>query len=149
MGEVEDNPDTLLPSSDLEFIDAFGTGYSHIAPGFDAKKVWGVDGDGDAFTRGIIAWLTEPKRFNSPMYLFGESYGTMRNAVVYRLLGEHGIGVTGVVEQSTILDYAPTLSGNDSPSPSASTALCTCLANPMAPCATPWCTACSASMALA
>ena len=65
------------------------------------------------FTRGIIAWLTEHKRFNSPIYLYGESYGTMRNAVVYRLLGEHGIGVTGVVEQSTILDYAPTLSGND------------------------------------
>lgn len=113
VGEVEDNPDTLLPSSDLVFIDAFGTGYSHIASGFDAKKVWGVDGDGDAFTRGIIAWLTEHKRFNSPIYLYGESYGTMRNAVVYRLLGEHGIGVTGVVEQSTILDYAPTLSGND------------------------------------
>lgn len=113
VGEVEDNPDTLLPSSDLVFIDAFGTGYSHIAPGFDAKKVWGVDGDGDAFTRGIIVWLTEHKRFNSPIYLYGESYGTMRNAVVYRLLGEHGIGVTGVVEQSTILDYAPTLSGND------------------------------------
>ena len=72
-----------------------------------------MDGDGDAFTRGIIAWLTEHKRFNSPIYLYGESYGTMRNAVVYRLLGEHGIGVTGVVEQSTILDYAPTLSGND------------------------------------
>lgn len=37
----------------------------------------------------------------------------MRNAVVMRVLGERGIGVTGVVEQSTILDYAPTLSGND------------------------------------
>lgn len=113
VGEVEDNPDTLLPSSDLVFIDAFGTGYSHVDPNYDAKKVWGVDGDADAFTRGIIEWLTEHGRFNSPLYLYGESYGTMRNAVVYRLLGEHGIGVTGVVEQSTILDYAPTLSGND------------------------------------
>ena len=113
VGEVEDNPYSLLPNSDLVFIDAFGTGYSHVDPNYDAKKVWGVDGDADAFTRGIIEWLTEHKRFNSPLYLYGESYGTMRNAVVYRMLGEHGIGVTGVIEQSTILDYAPTLSGND------------------------------------
>ena len=53
VGEVEDNPYSLLPSSDLVFIDAFGTGYSHVDPNYDAKKVWGVDGDGDAFTRGI------------------------------------------------------------------------------------------------
>nr|WP_288273081.1 hypothetical protein [uncultured Bifidobacterium sp.] len=50
---------------------------------------------------------------NSPHYLYGESYGTMRNAVVYRMLGEHGVGVAGVTEQSTILDYEPTLSGED------------------------------------
>lgn len=112
-GTIEDNPYTLLPSSDLVFIDAFGTGYSHVAKTYDAKKVWGVDGDADAFTRGIIAWLKLHDRFNCPVYLYGESYGTMRNAVVYRMLGENGIGVTGVVEQSTILDYAPTLPGND------------------------------------
>ncbi|MDE5640295.1 MAG: peptidase S10 [Bifidobacterium castoris] len=113
VGEVEDNPYSLLPSSDLVFIDAFGTGYSHVDPNYDAKKVWGVDGDADAFTRGIIAWLTKYGRMNSPHYLYGESYGTMRNAVVYRMLGEHGVGVAGVTEQSTILDYEPTLSGED------------------------------------
>ena len=32
MGEVEDNPDTLLPSSDLVFIDAFGTGCMNMWP---------------------------------------------------------------------------------------------------------------------
>ena len=48
-----------------------------------------------------------------PLYLYGESYGTMRNSVLMRVLGERGIALTGVIEQSTILDYAPTLSGND------------------------------------
>ncbi|EFA22986.1 S10 family peptidase [Bifidobacterium gallicum] len=113
VGKLEDNPYTLLRASDLVFIDAFGTGYSRVDPSYDGKKVWGVDGDGDAFVRGIIAWLRKHNRFNSPLYLYGESYGTMRNAVVYRMLGEHGVGVRGVIEQSTILDYAPTLSGND------------------------------------
>ena len=37
----------------------------------------------------------------------------MRNSVLMRVLGERGIALTGVIEQSTILDYAPTLSGND------------------------------------
>ena len=41
VGEVEDNPYSLLPSSDLVFIDAFGTGYSHVDPNYGAKKVWG------------------------------------------------------------------------------------------------------------
>lgn len=111
--KFEDNPYTLLQESDLIFLDAFGTGYSHVDPAFDKKKVWGVDGDGASMASGIAAWLQEHNRWHSPLYLYGESYGTMRNAVVYRILGERGIGVTGVVEQSSILDYAPTLSGND------------------------------------
>lgn len=111
--QPEDNPYSLLPTSDLVYIDALGTGYSKVAPGYDPKKVWGVDGDADAFMRGIAQWLTTHDRWNSPLYLYGESYGTMRNSVLMRVLGERGIAVTGVIEQSTILDYAPTLSGND------------------------------------
>lgn len=111
--QPQDNPWSLLPTTDLVYIDAFGTGYSKVAPGYDPKKVWGVDGDADAFMRGIAAWLTEHDRWNTPLYLYGESYGTMRNSVLMRVLGEHGIALTGVIEQSTILDYAPTLSGND------------------------------------
>ncbi len=111
--QPEDNPWSLLPSTDLVYIDAFGTGYSKVDPNYDPKKVWGVDGDADAFMRGIAAWLTEHDRWNCPLYLYGESYGTMRNSVLMRVLGERGIALTGVIEQSTILDYAPTLSGND------------------------------------
>ena len=111
--QPEDNPWTILPSSDLVYLDAMGTGYSKVAEGYDPKKVWGVDGDADAFARGIAAWLSAHERWNAPLYLYGESYGTMRNSVLMRVLGERGIGVTGVIEQSTILDYAPTLPGND------------------------------------
>lgn len=110
---VEDNPYTLLQVSDLVFIDAPGTGYSHVAAGYDPKKVWGVDGDGDAVARTVIAWLNEHNAWDRPHYLYGESYGTTRAAVVYRLLGERGVGVDGVVEQSSILDYAVMLPGND------------------------------------
>ena len=111
--QPEDNPYSILPDTDLVYLDAMGTGYSKIAKSYDSKKVWGVYGDADAFMRGIARWLTVHERWNAPLYLYGESYGTMRNAVLMRLLGERGIGVTGVIEQSTILDYAYTLSGND------------------------------------
>lgn len=108
-----DNPYTLLQESDLVFIDAFGCGLSKVDPSFDAKAVWGVDGDASACASGVAAWIQKHRRYNSPLFLYGESYGTLRNALVFRLLGERGVSVTGVIEQSSILDFAPTLSGND------------------------------------
>lgn len=110
---VEDNPYTLLKESDLVFIDAPGTGYSRVATGYDSKKLWSVDGDADAMARTIIAWMDDHDAWNRPHYLYGESYGTTRGAVVYRLLGERGVGVDGVVEQSAILDFAVMLPGDD------------------------------------
>lgn len=86
----EDNPYSLLPSTDLVYLDAMGTGYSKVAEGYDPKKVWGVDGDADAFMRGIAQWLTTHERWNTPLYLYGESYGTMRNSVLMRVLGSGG-----------------------------------------------------------
>lgn len=109
----EDNPYSLLPTTDLVYLDAMGTGYSKVAEGYDPKKVWGVDGDADAFMRGIAQWLTIHERWNTPLYLYGESYGTMRNSVLMRVLGLSAHRADGVIEQSTILDYAPTLAGND------------------------------------
>lgn len=110
---VEDNPHTLLRQSDLVFLDALGTGYSAIAEGVDPKTVWGVDGDADAFARAIVAWLTANHRWGSPVYLFGESYGTIRNAVLMRVLGEKNVPVRGVVMLSAIFDWVQTLPGED------------------------------------
>lgn len=87
---VEDNPETLLRDSDIVFLDALGTGWSVLADDADPKKVFCTDGDADAFARAICAWLTENGRWSSPLYIFGESYGTVRNSVLMRLLGERG-----------------------------------------------------------
>lgn len=110
---LEDNPDTLLRQSDLVFLDALGTGYSALAEGIDTKQMWSVDGDADAFCRAIIAWLDENGRWGSPVYLFGESYGTFRNAVLMRLLGERCVPVAGVVMLSAIFDWVQTQPGED------------------------------------
>lgn len=67
--EVEDNPSTLLRESDLVFLDALGTGWSRVAPGYDTKRVYGLEEDAHAFCRAICAWLEKNDRWGSPVYL--------------------------------------------------------------------------------
>ena len=107
--QVADNPHTLLKDSDLVFLDALGTGWSVVADDCDPTTVFSVDGDADAFARAIMDWLEKNHRWSSPIYLFGESYGTFRNAVLMRLLGEKSVKVTGVVMLSAIWDWVQTL----------------------------------------
>ena len=110
---MEDNPHTLLKYSDIVFLDALGTGWSVVADDCDPATVFSVDGDADAFARAIMDWLEKNHRWSSPIYLFGESYGTFRNAVLMRLLGERSVKLTGVVMLSAIWDWVQTLPGED------------------------------------
>lgn len=111
--KLSDNPYTLLQQSDLVFLDAPGTGWSTLADGVDPKKIFGIDGDASAFARAIQEWLEKNNRWGSPLYLFGESYGTVRNSQLMRLLGEQGVHVSGVVMLSAIFNWVQTLPGED------------------------------------
>ncbi|MBV8934317.1 MAG: peptidase S1, partial [Alphaproteobacteria bacterium] len=76
-----DNPDSLLDRSDLVFIDPVGTGYSAaIAPRRNGD-FWGVDQDAGSIRQFVKRYLTRYNRWNSPKFLFGESYGTPRTCV--------------------------------------------------------------------
>ena len=123
---VEANPDSLLDKSDLVFVDAVGTGYSKGLVKEDKdgkpdketienpnKRFWGTDQDIDAFGRFITRYITVNKRWNSPKFLFGESYGTPRSAGLSKYLEEHGIALNGVVLLSSILNYASRMPGLD------------------------------------
>jgi len=72
---VVDNAGTILDRTDLVFIDAPGTGYSRVRPDL-TKQFYNVDGDADAFYRFIRLYLSRYQRWTSPLFLFGESYGT-------------------------------------------------------------------------
>ena len=103
--QLIDNPQALLPVSDLVFIDAPGTGFSDIAK--EAKaELYSVDGDVAGFVQFIQRWLSANGRWNSPKYVFGESYGTVRGSILSYALLEAGIALNGVVLLSDILDYA-------------------------------------------
>ena len=107
---LEDNPDSLLDKSDLVFLNPVGTGYSAaIAPSTN-RNFWGVDQDATSIKQFIKRFLTKNDRWNSPKYLYGESYGTARSCVLAYMLHEDGVDLNGITLQSSILDY--TQSGN-------------------------------------
>ncbi len=112
---VVNNGDSLLDRSDLVFIDAVSTGFSRIVGKGEGTNFWGVDGDVEAFGKFITRYVTLNHRWNSPKFLFGESYGTTRSAaLVYHLQGQ-GMFFNGVVLLSSILNYAENSPGLDDP----------------------------------
>src|SRR5581483_6772155 len=101
-----DNTYSLLDASDLVFIDAPGTGFSRIAGKDKEKAFWGVDQDVYAFASFIKQFLSKYDRWNSPKYLFGESYGTPRSAVlVNELETDDSIDFNGVILLSQVLNF--------------------------------------------
>jgi carboxypeptidase C (cathepsin A) len=101
-----DNAYSLLDVSDLVFIDAPGTGFSRIAGKDKEKAFYGIDQDAYAFGEFITGFLSKYGRWNSPKYLFGESYGTPRSAVVVNNLETGGdVDFNGVVLLSQILNF--------------------------------------------
>jgi carboxypeptidase C (cathepsin A) len=101
-----DNPNSLLDVSDLVFIDMPGTGFGRLM-GKDAEKTfWGIDGDAGAFARFIERFMTKYARWNSPKFIFGESYGTTRSAVLADLLeNKYNTDLNGVILLSQIFNF--------------------------------------------
>ena len=76
------NDACLLDVCDVVALDAVGTGYARLL-NREAKETYcSTQKDAEAFIQCIRAWLTEHKRWNSPIYIMGESFGTIRNAMI-------------------------------------------------------------------
>jgi carboxypeptidase C (cathepsin A) len=105
------NESSLLDASDLVFIDAPGTGFGRVldkdlAGVGKGKDVYGFDEDAHAFAQFITRYLSINSRWNSPKFLFGESYGTTRSAMLANILeNEDSVGLNGVLLLSAILSY--------------------------------------------
>ena len=115
--DIIDNPDSLLDTSDLIFVDAVGTGFSRLVGGGTAKDFYGVEQDGQAFEQFVRRYITLNDRWNSPKYLAGESYGTTRSVVLAKMLQDRGIVLNGITLISTVLDFSTLIRqpGNDEP----------------------------------
>jgi carboxypeptidase C (cathepsin A) len=113
--KLVDNANSLLDVSDLVFIDMPGTGFGRLI-GKDAEKAfWGIDEDANAFARFIARFITKYNRWNSPKFIFGESYGTTRSAVLSDIL-ENGksIDINGVILLSQIFNFTTDIDGPSS-----------------------------------
>ena len=104
--QLLDNPDSLLDRTDLVFVNPVGTGYSVAIAPWKNKDFWGVDQDARSIDRFIQRYLSLFNPWNSPKFLFGESYGTPRSAVTAWVLHEDGIELNGITLLSSILDYS-------------------------------------------
>ncbi len=105
--KLVDNMDCLLDKTDLVFIDAMGTGYSHIVGKAQNKDFYGIDEDVHAFGQFINTYVNRNDRWNSPKFLIGESYGTFRSAALGNYLQDHyTMHLNGIVLISSVLDLS-------------------------------------------
>ncbi len=104
-GRYEDNPYTLLDSSDLVFVDPVSTGFSTAAEGVDAKQFHGVEEDITSIAEFIRHFVTKFDRWGSPKFLLGESYGTIRVVGLAEKLSEkYYMNINGLALVSACLD---------------------------------------------
>jgi carboxypeptidase C (cathepsin A) len=111
--QIVPNQYSLLDKSDLVFIDAPLCGFSRAVGKGTVKDFAGTDQDIAAFKKFIVRYLTVNERWNSPKFLFGESYGTTRSAGLVDSLDADGIEFNGVTLLSSILNYNVRAAGYD------------------------------------
>src|SRR6266851_9226997 len=96
--KLVDNDVSLLDISDLVFIDPVSTGYSRAVPGEAPKQFHGVTEDVESVADFIRLYATRNKRWSSPKFLAGESYGTTRAAGLSGYLQQrYGMYLNGIV----------------------------------------------------
>jgi carboxypeptidase C (cathepsin A) len=101
---VTDNQESWFEHFDLVFVDPPHTGYSITASEEARKKMLSVDGDVEALAECIRTWLGRHRRWSSPVYVAGESYGTTRAAALADKLQDIGVALSGLVLVSCAMD---------------------------------------------
>lgn len=110
------NPQSPLDVADLVFIDPTDTGWSRTLPGAPPQEFHSVDGDSDEVTSLVVWWLRKHDRLNSPVYIYGESYGSMRAVALVRDLARYTpkVRVAGLMLGGFAITFGR---GNGEPSP--------------------------------
>lgn len=124
--ELVENEASWLGFTDIVFIDPVGTGFSRVieqnatgddknkdGDSADPKEYFGIKRDLEAMAEFMSKWLSQHKRWGSPVFIAGESYGGFRVGKLVRQLQEHtGIGLNGAILISPALEFA-TLTATD------------------------------------
>lgn len=97
---VVDNQETWLDLTDLVFVDPIGTGYSRPTKPEYGAEFYNTVGDAESVAEFIRVYRQRYDRFDSPLFLVGESYGTTRAQWVAEALERRRTQVSGVVLMS-------------------------------------------------
>ncbi|EOZ96022.1 Carboxypeptidase-related protein [Indibacter alkaliphilus LW1] len=113
--KVIHNDLALLDMADLVFVDPVGTGYSKVIGQGKVEDFWGLNEDAASIAGFIRVWITRNKRWQSPKYIAGESFGTTRAAAVTAALekGGQSMALNGLILISQALDYQGSTSTHD------------------------------------
>jgi len=104
--KLTDNQYSLLDETDLVFIDPMSTGYSRPVEGQKPKEWHSFRKDIESVGDFIRLYTTRYKRWLSPKFLVGESYGTTRAAGLSGYLQDrHGMYLNGLMLISAVLDF--------------------------------------------
>lgn len=116
--KLVDNDQSWLDLTDLVFIDPVSTGFSRASDEKDAKQFHGYNQDIESVGEFIRRWTSDNKRWASPKYLIGESYGTTRaSGLSEHLQNRYGMYLNGVILVSAVLNFQSIdfADGNDLP----------------------------------
>lgn len=109
--EVEENTECILDICDIVTIDPIETGYSRLLKAEAGAKYFNTESDCRSFVKIIAKWLDAHERWNSPVYLMGESYGTIRNAMLAGMLsvdlkaGCNYVNLSGIIMLGSAFDH--------------------------------------------
>jgi carboxypeptidase C (cathepsin A) len=95
--EIVDNEDTWLNFTDLVLVDPVGTGYSYPAKPEYLKEFWNVSGDIDSIGEFIRIYQSHYEAGDAPLFIAGESYGTVRAAGLAKVLADRRIPLSGII----------------------------------------------------
>lgn len=104
--ELIDNPQTLLPWTDLVFVDPPGTGFSTLDISTMPSNLFSVEGDFAILGEFVRAFTALFKCWNSPKFLLGTSYGSSRSCGVANYLLQHDLSLHGLMLMGTAIDFS-------------------------------------------
>lgn len=107
---IVDSDFSVIDVADLVFIDPVGTGFSRLLPGGRDADFHGLMQDARSIVDFIRIWSTTHRRWNSPKYLLGESYGTHRIAAMMNVIdnGTMNVPINGIILLGQALDMTST-----------------------------------------
>jgi carboxypeptidase C (cathepsin A) len=92
-----DNPETLLGTSDLVFMDAMETGFSRPAKEEYEPEFFTLRGDVAATAEFIRTYRARFRQVDQPVFIAGESYGVFRAAALADFMTDRGDKLDGAI----------------------------------------------------